>query len=225
MGHALAQVTLPNVSGVSEDVAVNTFHFSTPGAGVSVADVAIIAGKLEGFYNLVHPPGSSPLGDELSPHINRAGCRIKVYDMGQPKPRIPVYDGGFVLTPTGASSGFPNEVALVTSFRADYAPGVPRGRLRGRVYLGPLAMGNQVSSSGDVRPGQATINKVHGASKWLADNNADAIFWSVYSPRLAGLGQISLRAVVAGWVDNAYDTQRRRGKDASTRVNWVIGLS
>jgi len=29
-----------------------------------------------------------------------------------------------------------------------------------------------------------------------------------------------LRIVTAGWVDNAFDTQRRRGEDASSRLSW-----
>jgi hypothetical protein len=112
---------------------------------------------------------------------------------------------------------------LVLSYRGLLTPGVPDRRNRGRVYLGPLVRDNSAVENGDVRPTSTAINKLAGAGDFLATSFGvvDVVSWCVYSRRQRGLGvpveQYAI-PVTSIHVDNAYDTQRRRGRDATSRV-------
>jgi hypothetical protein len=216
MGIALAQVLLPNISGFAEDTCVNTFHFQTPLTVVSPVEANAIADKLANFYNVSHPGSTAPLATEISTVVARSLCSIRVYDLSMPQPRPPIHVEPFTLGPTAASSNYPNEVSLVLSYRAAPVPGIPLARLRGRVYIGPLIQAGALAS-GDVRPSTVTMTKLAMAGKFLATVGGTEPTWVVHS-RVGG----GDNAVVSGHVDNAYDTQRRRGRDAFDRVNWTI---
>lgn len=47
---------------------------------------------------------------------------------------------------------------------------------------------------------------------------ATSTFLGVYS-RVDGL----IRPITSGWVDNEFDTQRRRQRDATARTEWDVG--
>ncbi len=222
MAIALAQVEFPNVSGFPVDKAVHTFHFAINGALVGSAAADAIAAQLRDFYNVTHAPGTSPLGNEMSNVIARSLCVIKVYDITGPAPHPPMLTFPFTLVAT-SSTGFPNEVALVLSYNGTLVPNVPVRRNRGRVYLGPLTTGNSVLSSGDVRPTTTAMNKLVGAGNWLRGTFGapQVINWVVYSrTQRAQGGPQETWAIPVGrvHVDDAYDTQRRRGRVATTRV-------
>lgn len=214
MGHGLVQVILPSLSGLPEDVFVNTFHFLDNGSTFDAADAAIAFGRLEDFYNDVHAPGTLPIADMLSDNIDRANCLMKAYDMDQASPRPPIATTSWVLAAGGTGSEFPNEVCICLSYNSTLGPGDDPRTHRGRIYIGPLSNTGSANVAGEVVPQATVLNRVAGAGDFLA--TPAQLQWAVYSRK-----EDALRAITHGHVDNAYDIQRRRGKAASARTLWT----
>lgn len=146
-----------------------------------------------------------------------AGVReiiCRAYELGGPPPHNPV---GEHIRNAGVSPGsvIPREVALCLSFRADQ--NVPRRR--GRIFL-PVFTCGAVGSIRDqltVRPGATLRDRVMLlASEFSGIGGAD-VDWSVYS----GLDQAA-RKVEHAWVDDEWDTQRRRGLRSTARTEAAI---
>lgn len=116
-----------------------------------------------------------------------------------------------------STTAFPAEVALCLSYRATLQSGVNPARLKGRLYIGPLN-GSIGLADGDVRPSTGMQQDVARAGNALRiaglGAGADNVTWCVYSPT-AGF----LQPVVSCWVDNAFDTMRRRGAKPLSRFS------
>lgn len=95
---------------------------------------------------------------------------------------------------------------------------MPQARRRGRIYLGPFGqtvLGTTAVTSD--RPLAAAVTAIANAATALATATAGAVVpWVIYSPT-NGSGAV----VTDGWVDNAFDTQRRRGVAATSRTLWT----
>ena len=124
---------------------------------------------------------------------------------------------------TGGTVDLPSECAVVLTFNSDFGtapefgPGHTRlrARHRGRIYIGPLtslAIESGTVSAPHVSPamidtlsaaGHALVNDA--ATLWAQWSRVDAVF----------------RPIIGGSVDNATDTQRRRGQAATARTLWV----
>lgn len=209
------QVVLPFQSGLPRDVATNTFTFDNVTSTPEVC-AAIAGGRLETFYNVAPPPSVSPIAAYLSGVINRSQCRMVAYDLDDPQPRVPIWELDWVLGAAGGDNA-PNELAAVASFQGDRQPGVPQARRRGRVYLGPLKIGVVATNTGTntPTPNTAFSQTIANACDRLATaSNGDAM-WVVRSSVSGGMAQIT-----NGWVDNDFDTQRRRQPRASSRILW-----
>lgn len=195
---------LASTSGLPEDVSINTWHFQT---AVSTTPYADIADSLTTFYNAFRP--------YFSNDVPNTGHRFKMYDLADSTPRAPVYDEPFALTGTVSSTALPPEMAICLSFQAIRASGFPQARRRGRVYMGPL--GRQQVSDGDPRPAQGMLDALADAAEaLLAESNLASDWnWVVYSE--ANNNTVN---VDNGWVDNAFDVQRRRGVAPTSRVEW-----
>lgn len=219
MGHALAQAVFQGTSGTPDDQFVNTFHFQTAGSTVTFADSTNIITAVQAFYNTVHSPLTGALCTEMSTAITRASSQVKVYDMADTPPRVPVQTAIFTLGSTSGTRPAPNEVAVVGSFKATPVSGIPLGRLRGRVYVGPLVLDNWSLVSSDLRPNATVLQKLNAAMLALRDDVSTA--WCVFSAAALAAGHATgLFQVVQGYVDDAADTQRRRGRVATTRTTW-----
>lgn len=142
------------------------------------------------------------------------GVKCKLYDMGATKPR-PVLGQGDVGPTAARQSGSPGnpKVAFVVSFFG----GRNLPRQRGRNYLGPLGAG----AAGSFSPGSAertqAINwctRIAGLQLQVPNpgTNSD-VDWVVYSPT-----SNSSHKVTDGWVDDEWDTVRKRGERATTRT-------
>lgn len=213
---ASAMVILQGSSNLPEDIYVNTFSFSDGStAPLGTTDANAIATDLISFYNTTHSPGTGPLAAQLSSNISRASnaCTIKVYDFMDISPRVPKVTTQFTLGAAGVTTNFPNEVALCLSYNADLAPGENPKRQRGRIYVGPLTTASSSNSGGDVVPGTAIENCLIGSAEFLVARSGPE--WALYS-RADNLHY----AITHGHVDTAYDTQRRRGRKAATRILW-----
>jgi len=131
---------------------------------------------------------------------------VKAYDVSLPKPNYPLYERTDNVGAAAPATGI-REPAMCLSFYA----GTNTKRRRGRLYLPVNIL--QASNSYAVRPGTTMIDKVAALVPILTALGGVDIDWSVWS-RVDG----SARAVTNWWVDNEWDTQRRRGLRGTTRT-------
>lgn len=203
-----ATIGLEAASGLPADMATNTFHFDVIGVGTSLLDNVV--DLIEDLY--FNETEADPLADWIS--VDNAGTNygIKIYDLADPEPRSPVREKFGTWTPSGGA-GLPAEIALCASFQAAPESGENQARRRGRVYVPWIIAG--ANSNG--RPSTALVNSVAGAFEefWNAAEASVSLEWVVYSPTAnASYG------VAQGWVDNAWDVQRRRGVAPTGRTTW-----
>lgn len=242
MPFLFAVATIPHTSGDPKDVFQNTFSFSNPIMD-EVTMANFVATAVTGFYNAgggaMGDP--TPLASQIGVSASRAAnaCTLKVYDVtglldGSPH-GSPIASYAWTLAAAGELTSMPEEVAAALTIRgvgwenqpvelpddADPDTGVERIRQRytGKVYLGPLisaavvrdgAGRSLLSSEVRGRLGGASINMQAG----LALNG---IAWCVWS-REAGL----MIPVDVVQVDNAPDTQRRRGVRSTSRTTYDV---
>lgn len=204
-----AQVTLQRTTFLPEDVIVNTFHFATLDPTPTAAEITAISLALDAFYDTVTTSGSA-VRQYLNQTVAAAGHRLKMYALTDPEPRFPVYDEPFVITtPTGAP--IPSEVALCLSFQSAPASGVNMARRRGRVFIGPLNTAALLTGTDDAYP-NSTFTATLVAAGVRLRNDPDCV-WGVWSPTGS-----EFNTIASVWVDNSFDTQRRRGKRPTARV-------
>lgn len=201
----LAQVRLNSVSGIFEDVVVNTWSFNMSSDPAVLEPVAEL---LADFY--------LDLDTYLQSTIDTSGHEVRWYDRSDPEPRTPVLVVPFALTPNTSNIPMPREVAVCLSFAATPASGSSNARRRGRIYFGPLNTSATVSSGAYVRPASGFMNALLDAYASMAAtaNNDHAAAHEVWS----GVDSTG-RDVTRAWVDNEWDTQRRRGVRATGRVS------
>lgn len=210
------QVTIPYYTGLPEDVVTNTWHaqFNSPTSPLT-SDFANMADNLRVFYEQTYTtPGS------MAKYARPALTSLKVYDMDDPKPRAPRYSVPMPISVTSdpTNSNLPSEVAVCLSYRATYQSGVPQASQRGRVFLGAIG-------SAFLDPGLAsTFPKITVANQQNVGNRGnqflqacltDGWTWVVSSRK-----RDEMFVVTGGWVDDAFDTQRRRGQKPAVRDLW-----
>ena len=204
MPNVRCSVTLASSAGVLIDRPVNVWHFTSD--KVPATNSAIFS-ALSTFYN--------GLSTRLSAGIAQNGHEVKMYDLGDPQPRAPFYTNTFNFTSAPTAAPLPAETALCLSFQGIRVSGQSQARRRGRIYIGPIGA-NQIDANG--RPVSALITALVSAGNTLLTASLAAAEWNwcVYSTTDAAMVQVT-----NGWVDNAWDTQRRRGVSASTRSTFA----
>ena len=202
-------------SGFAEDRVVNTFHFSGPGAW-DPGDSAGAINAVADFYSGTATQ-SRALGEWLSPWVSR-DAELRAYNLDDPKPRVPIIQP-MLLVAAGSTSGLPEEVCLVASLTG--APPVT-ARRRGRLFFGPLVAtaNHEATALANSSPQDGLVTDLAHACKRLADSTLTSLDWCVRSIHPAE----NFVPIVGGHVDNAFDTQRRRGPDATSRTSWVAGI-
>jgi hypothetical protein len=218
-------VTFEHFDGLPRDRVVNTFTFHNGGSAFADADLAEIEARIQAFYNSVPTGGSHALAFYMSGALSRAVKPvIRHYNLdghldgsahGSP---VRVTDWGSNLGAVGGTQLLPGECAAVCTFVADFtgvpefAPGArPRAHFRGRIYLGPLT-----NAALSVSSNRAILDPT-----FVQDLGKSAL-------ELVGAGDPTLQVwsrktaathdVVSVEVDDAFDTQRRRGERAISRV-------
>lgn len=216
MGDVLAQVTIPHDSNLPKDAVVNTWHFwvsgdpeTANGADMSTPFPEWCFNAVKHFYN---PATGTGPGDSISTAYQPANSRFKLYDLGDAQPRIPFLD---VTMDIGSGSGaapLPEEVAVCLSYHTVFVSGSPKARRRGRIFLGPFTTSVLNLDVGNTVVDPTFVNLIKNRAIELMDDSSDQAYWAVYS----SVDNAS-RAVSGGWVDNAFDIQRRRGRAAASR--------
>lgn len=208
----LFTVAFENDTELPKDNMVNTWYFEGSGS-----DPENVADMLTDFYTVVPTGGGFGISGYMSEQVLTGEYTIKAYDLADPKPRAPIYTVTRNMPGMSAAAALPSEVALCMSYAAAATSGVPAARRRGRIYLG----GFIASANGsDGRPNSALRGDIARAGRDLiqASNASVSWEWQQYSQTNA-LGNI----VASGWVDDAWDTQRRRGEAASSRITFTGG--
>lgn len=194
------QVTLWPTDNVPENVSTNTFS--------CLADDLTAA---ELFKDAVIGEYQSMVA--RFPEVIRQNNHVwKIYDRGDPAPIYPASEGTFNF-PTAPTGGpLPTEVALCMSFQALITSGIPQARRRGRVYFGPLKASDLAAGG---RPSATLVSALDtfGTDLLAASNAAATWTWGVYSETASTFAPIA-----NGWVDDEFDTQRRRGRVLTTRT-------
>jgi hypothetical protein len=211
-----ALVTIPRDTGLPEDVSVNTWHFSTTETSPYSAARTAIGSALQTFYSAV---------DQLFSSVTATPVTLRFYDLGEPQPRTPLAAPATVtFVPDTGTVVYPEECAIALSFQGSKVSGVPQARRRGRVYLGPLSgIGAIVAGRTQVPNSVTGVIAAAGGGLLAASESASTWKWVVYSPTSAAEGmpgEAWYTAVKSGWVDNAFDVQRRRGPAPTFRSTF-----
>lgn len=214
---ARVQVIIPYRSGVPSDVITNTWHFeSLSDESITSAKLATLFNHLVTFYNTCYVASAIK---SMASWVNPSLVVMKGYNLSDAKPRTAVRESVTPLTVgTQASDATPAELSMVLSYHTEYESGIPKASQRGRIYLGALSALwiDNGSISGSATFKQATRENVTGAADTLAASALSSNWgWTVWSEK-----RQEKFAVAGGWVDNAFDTQRRRGQAATTRTTF-----
>lgn len=242
-----AQAILKHTSGLPKHNAVNTFHFN--GDAADGAKMSALAGHVRNFYTGVRAAAGTSLASFLSSELTTID--IKLYEVtgelgpnGGDEPTGPPFlvDLGAAGLLTGiakqAAANFPSEVAICVSYQGTAQVGLVQARRRGRIYLGPLNAGAGNGGS-PARPHADFLSTATEAfQEFVQDVDASAEF-VVYSRPYAGREAIprvnkpDLPAIAPRtgttvnvdqfWIDDAFDTQRRRGADRTGRTLIATG--
>lgn len=230
----LVTVTHESLTGLVQDRVVNTF-------AVNQADPADVDAEFMNawtrFFN-VAPAGVDRAGgafgtglcNYLSPVLDRTANRstTRVYEIpAVPGPLgSPVAAQSFTLGPAaGAATALPSEVACVLTLeaagRADAPVEIqggavrPKQRFTGRLFIGPLNSAAVTIVGGVARPANVFQDLMIEAFRALDDDiraehpTHDLAVWSRSDDLVRPVAHVS--------VDNAFDTQRRRGEDPTAR--------
>lgn len=224
----LAVATLHKISGIPDDAVQNTFVFgglSTPPLNTELDNITT---SITAFYNGTSPnqPIYTYLSSSLSTAANANTIAYYLLDGhldGSPH-GSPIRTDHWSLGGHSSSEPFPDEVAVVLSYHRNYGTDVefgtgtrPRARDRGRVYIGPLSTsaGTTNLTTGEVFVTTAFITDLTDAAHQLTVFPS-ATPWVQWSRTKADTA-----LVVGGWVDNAFDSQRRRSNQATVRTAWT----
>lgn len=223
--HHRVQVTVPKTSAIPADAINNTWHFI-----LDNSDAETFAGQVEtaldGFYTAINGIWATDM--------DWANGTYEWFNLATSRPRLAWRTTTMSVTAGDESlkKDLPAEVAIVLSFRAAYASGVNSQRRRGRLFLGPLAY--FPSANVDLkRPTSGSLGVIQDAANDLLAASQDAAgdwTWCILSrsdfgglaigerpeegepfPENPALLAGAMHEVVAGWLDDAWDTQRRRG--------------
>jgi hypothetical protein len=244
-----AVAVLKHRSGLPRDNVANNFHFTT--ADETAATAEVVAEKVRDFYTIMAAGANKAIMEHIGYQIQETGHEVRVYPIdvttntdtrgiSQPPLHIEVFD--FVGRSSTAATGdnLPSEVAVCLSYKNTASGNIPPAQRRGRVFFGPLGKGSFETADEAVTdiprpPAQFRTNLLQAGI--ALSNNVAGGQWVIYHrprkerpetprpgrttlPFLAALPG-AVHAITDLWVDNAFDTQRRRGERATSRVTAV----
>lgn len=209
---------LQSVTGIPADNVVNSWHFFTAAGVLGPNDYDNVRDMLKDFFTKSYTKsGVSKLS--LAAYIPTSTITstalVRAYILGTTPGAPPDYTSSFTAPAGSASSALPAEVALCLSYQAALEDNVNQARRRNRKYIGPFAS-NALGTNG--RPSPGLIDTMTLAAREMLQAAQASVTWEWvgYSKTNAGSWEID-----NGWVDNAWDTQRRRGPVGSSRQPWA----
>jgi hypothetical protein len=228
-------VNFPHHSGLARDQVVNTWTFAAE-ADLDAGALTTIESALTDFYNGSTVAGSGlTVASFIGPTMSRTiAPTFKHYDLdghlNGTAVGSPVRVQSMALLGAGnGGTGLPAEVACCLSYHsafgtdAEFGPGGltrPRSRDRGRVFIGPLsATGCITQEATTLRPrvSDSLQQTLIDAGRRLFSFPSLPASWVVWSRKAA-----AVHNVIQISVDDAFDTQRRRGERPNVRFNWLL---
>lgn len=211
-GDYQVQVELRTKTGIPADNIINTLAFQWVGSGPPAFETLV--NLIDEFYD--------EMGSDVFSNVLAAGSgahQVKIYDLTDPSPRPPVHIGYFGQG--GGTNPLPTEVAICASFQGIQEAGQSQARRRGRIFLGPLREDTiTTGSDGYPRISPTARNAIATACTNLQANGSMAEWvWCVWSR-----ADDELYIVNNGWIEDEFDTQRRRGPGPLTRTTWGAGI-
>jgi hypothetical protein len=200
-----AMVVVPAKTGLAADSVVNNWGLEAS-IDVGTWQAAFVA-AMENLYD--------GWQTYMSSLYTWSAARIKLYNLEDPIPRVPIFDLPMGLTGSFPLNTLPQEVALCLSFQGPRVSGQNQARRRGRVYLGPWA--TAAGDSGTGRPEAAMVTAINDSANTFLAASIAATSWSWAVISTAAGGPAVAVPVENGWVDNSWDTQRRRGNSPGVR--------
>lgn len=208
-------------SGLPEDVVVNNFIFrnqNNAGPLQTIPAQTRAAEAVRDFYVGTAPAivGQDTTTQTIMAALSNAitDWTQKVYDLGLPPGgRVPtVFDRTEEMVARSGGTPIPNECAVVLTLQT----AIIGRRGKGRVYLGPWGSSGVLNAS----PAGPTVaanlrNRIVAQAAKLALGNEKDVEWAVWSTTRSAMERVR-----GGWCDDAFDTQRRRGVDATTRSQF-----
>jgi len=195
MASYTAQIIGKSSTGLVRDDCVNTLHFNS---GVNNSEQDLIDDLVAAFTQRLFVNNSIVGG------ITRFDGKLYLDSPG-PTPPIKMKTGATY----GVQTPGPREVALCLSFKGSpTGSGMPTGfnkKWRGRIYIGPLTQ----TTLDEERPDIGVRNTLLDLGGDIFTAGGDGFVWAVGSENV----QVS-----EAWVDNEWDTQRRRGLRPTSRV-------
>jgi len=196
------QQTIKTTDNVAANYATNTWHFFAD----NTAALSGVVTAVTAFYNNMR--------SFVCDLVPQNGHTYKIYNMADPEPRAPVLEGGWNFSVAPAGAPLPPEVALCLSFQAVKLSGVSQARRRNRIYF-PFFDTTSAGSLG--RPSDTCVGALaaEGDTLLAASDAASTWAWTIFS---SFTPLIESPPVANGWVDNEWDTQRRRGRVPTSRT-------
>lgn len=193
------QIVMYPTSNLAEDAITNSWSCEA----ANTAGALLFANEVVAKY--VQYVNTFPNTVRQTNHV------YKVFNRADVEPRVPVIQGLWNFTDPPTGDPLPPEVAHCLSFQGDATSGVQQARRRGRVYIGPIDLG-RVGTDGRPNATQMATLLQWGDTLLAASDAASQWLWTVHSA-VNGTDV----PVTNGWVDDEFDTQRRRGRRATFR--------
>lgn len=213
--------TFPHANGLPRDSVVNTWAFTAEDVVTREGAATDWTTAMNAFYGAVKT--------WLSSQYAWNSGTFEYLDLADDRPRVPFKtDSAALGSLSTANSDVSPELAVCLSFKGAPLSGANARRRRGRVYVGPL----QLSGTDTWSPQNSMVDSIATAGAGLITPTSHT--WCVYSrsthygkpvgePINEGDAEVpdalpaSFTPVTTVWVDNAFDTQRRRGVGATYR--------
>lgn len=203
-----ATVSFGCETGLLEDRATNTFHFDLTSTGTELLEN--VRDLLQDFYTV--PADAVSITGYMSQDLSDGTAQLQIYNLDDPLPRVPIFVDDWTFTPSSGDA-LPSEVALCISFQAVPVAGQAQARRRGRVFI-PWITDAQ-NTAGRPSTNLLTQYTAQAAELLAASDASVGTDWVVWSPTAdAAVG------VANGWIDNSWDTQRRRGWNPTSRTTF-----
>lgn len=229
--------TFENLTGQPKDRVTNTLHFQTTEGAHDSATAAALNGHVASAYETVTAPGTAKPSQYLSAELSRVALPVsRAYNPLGGSPLAVSTWAGF--TAAGVATGLPGEVACCLSMNADLtnvpeeavddadpdaAPERPASRRRGRIYFGPLTT-QALSGANPERPNTVLKNILLGLGSFLA-NPTNPVLTAVVTELVVRSDSGFAGAaypIVRVSVNDAFDTQRRRGVAPTAKVTLAV---
>lgn len=203
-----AQIVLATSDAIPANYVTNSWCLSTA-ADPTVADYNAYTALFRQFYVDISTALAIPITSigHLAKYINLASIL---------KPNYPLYEETWSLPAPNSNAQLPSEVSICLSMQGTRVSGIPQARRRGRVFIGTIAAATMTNGRPNLLTRTLLVDSVNGLKDGLllAPLPASLCVWSKIDSQAVAVNNV--------WVDDAYDTQRRRGPKATARTTLVI---